>query len=182
MEKEKHGMPQAHPGNPAAFGPASDVAAAESTHHGVLAHTWPTSPRPSVEEILRAVRITSLTRELDLSYARGLTPRTLKALFACLPNLRKLTMRYTDLTRLPDAFASVPELRELDFSFNAFTYLPPSIGALTRLASPRRALELGTGMGLTTHHILSNLPPDGVLDSVESDEALIEVGAMPENG
>ena len=49
------------------------------------------------------------------------------------------------------------------------------IGALTRLVGPRRALELGTGMGLTTHHILSNLPPDGVLDSVESDEALIEV-------
>lgn len=49
------------------------------------------------------------------------------------------------------------------------------IGALTRLASPRRALELGTGMGLTTYHILSNLPPDGVLDSVESDQALIEV-------
>ncbi len=49
------------------------------------------------------------------------------------------------------------------------------IGALTRLAGPRRALELGTGMGLTTYHILSNLPPDGVLDSVESDEALIEV-------
>ena len=49
------------------------------------------------------------------------------------------------------------------------------IGALTRLVGPRRALELGTGMGLTTYHILSNLPPDGVLDSVESDEALIEV-------
>jgi len=49
------------------------------------------------------------------------------------------------------------------------------IGALTRLAGPRRALELGTGMGLTTYHILSNLPPDGVLDSVESDQALIEV-------
>ena len=49
------------------------------------------------------------------------------------------------------------------------------IGALTRLAGPRRALELGTGMGLTTYHILSNLPPDGVLDSVESEQALIEV-------
>jgi len=49
------------------------------------------------------------------------------------------------------------------------------IGALTRLTGPRRALELGTGMGLTTYHILSNLPPDGVLDSVESDQALIEV-------
>ncbi len=49
------------------------------------------------------------------------------------------------------------------------------IGALTRLAGPRRALELGTGMGLTTHHILSNLPADGVLDSVESDQTLIEV-------
>jgi len=49
------------------------------------------------------------------------------------------------------------------------------IGALTRLVGPRRALELGTGMGLTTYHILSNLPPDGMLDSVESDQALIEV-------
>jgi len=49
------------------------------------------------------------------------------------------------------------------------------IGALTRLAGPRRALELGTGMGLTTYHILSNLPPDGVLDSVESNQELIEV-------
>ena len=49
------------------------------------------------------------------------------------------------------------------------------IGALTRLAGPRRALELGTGMGLTTHHILSNLPLDGVLDSVESDQTLIEI-------
>ncbi len=49
------------------------------------------------------------------------------------------------------------------------------IGALTRLAGPRRALELGTGTGLTTYHILSNLPPDGMLDSVESDPALIEV-------
>lgn len=49
------------------------------------------------------------------------------------------------------------------------------IGALTRLAGPRRALELGTGMGLTTYHILSNLPPDAVLDSVESDQALIEI-------
>jgi len=49
------------------------------------------------------------------------------------------------------------------------------IGALTRLVSPRRALELGTGMGLTTYHILSNLPPAGMLDSVESDQALIEV-------
>lgn len=49
------------------------------------------------------------------------------------------------------------------------------IGALTRLIGPRRALELGTGMGLTTYHILSNLPPQGVLDSVESDKALIEV-------
>jgi Leucine-rich repeat (LRR) protein len=96
-------------------------------------NTWPTSPRPSVEEILRAVRITSLTRELDLSYARGLTPRTLKALFSCLPNLRKLTMRYTDLTRLPDAFEVLPELRELDLSFNGFTFLPPSIGSLSRL-------------------------------------------------
>ena len=49
------------------------------------------------------------------------------------------------------------------------------IGALTRLAGPRRAFELGTGMGLTTYRILSNLPPDGVLDGVESDETLIEV-------
>jgi len=49
------------------------------------------------------------------------------------------------------------------------------IGALTRLAGPRWALELGTGMGLTTYHILSNLPPDGVLDSVESNQELIEV-------
>ncbi len=49
------------------------------------------------------------------------------------------------------------------------------IGALTRLVDPRRALELGTGMGLTTYHILSNPLPNGVLDSVESDEALIEV-------
>ncbi len=49
------------------------------------------------------------------------------------------------------------------------------IGALTRLIGPRRALELGTGMGLTTYHILSNLPPAGMLDSVESDQALIEV-------
>ncbi len=49
------------------------------------------------------------------------------------------------------------------------------IGALTRLVGPRRALELGTGMGLTTHHILTNLPSDGTLDSVESDQALIEV-------
>ncbi len=49
------------------------------------------------------------------------------------------------------------------------------IGALTRLAGPRRALELGTGMGLTTYHILNNLSPAGMLDSVESDHALIEV-------
>ncbi len=35
------------------------------------------------------------------------------------------------------------------------------IGALTRLTGPLRALELGTGMGLTTYHILSNLPSDG---------------------
>ncbi len=49
------------------------------------------------------------------------------------------------------------------------------IGALTRLVGPRRALELGTGMGLTTYHILSNLPPAGMLDSVESDQVLIEV-------
>jgi len=49
------------------------------------------------------------------------------------------------------------------------------IGALTRLVGPRRALELGTGMGMTTYHILCNLPPDGMLDSVESDQALIEV-------
>jgi len=49
------------------------------------------------------------------------------------------------------------------------------IGALTRLVEPRRALELGTGMGLTTYHILSNLPADGLLDSVESEHELIEV-------
>ena len=56
------------------------------------------------------------------------------------------------------------------------------VGALTRLAGPRRALELGTGMGLTTHHILSNLPSDGLLDSVESDQALIEVAWMAIGG
>ncbi len=49
------------------------------------------------------------------------------------------------------------------------------IGALTRMVGPRRALELGTGMGLTTYHILNNLPTDGLLDSVESDHELIEV-------
>jgi len=56
------------------------------------------------------------------------------------------------------------------------------IGALTQLVGPRRALELGTGMGLTTHHILSNLPSDGVLDSVESDQALIEVARQTIGG
>ena len=56
------------------------------------------------------------------------------------------------------------------------------IGALTRLAGPRRALELGTGMGLTTYHILSNLPSDGMLDSVESDQALIEVARQAIGG
>lgn len=56
------------------------------------------------------------------------------------------------------------------------------IGALTRLIGPRRALELGTGMGLTTYHILSNLPPDGMLDSVESDQALIEVAREATGG
>lgn len=94
---------------------------------------WPISPRPSVEEILRAVQITSLTRELDLSYARGLTPRSLKALLMCLPNLRKLVMRHTDVGRLPDAFRFVPELRELDVSSNGLTELPPSLGELTKL-------------------------------------------------
>ncbi len=49
------------------------------------------------------------------------------------------------------------------------------VGALTRMVEPRRALELGTGMGLTTYHILNNLPADGLLDSVESDHELIEV-------
>ena len=49
------------------------------------------------------------------------------------------------------------------------------IGALTRLAAPRRALELGTGMGLTTYQILRNLPAEAALDSVENDEVLIKV-------
>jgi len=56
------------------------------------------------------------------------------------------------------------------------------IGALTRLVCPRRALDLGTGMGLTTYHILNNLPPAGMLDSVESDQALIEVAREANGG
>lgn len=49
------------------------------------------------------------------------------------------------------------------------------IGALARIVRPGRALELGTGMGFTTHHILANLPSDGTFDSVENDAGLIEV-------
>ncbi len=43
------------------------------------------------------------------------------------------------------------------------------IGALTRLVGPRRALELGTGMGLTTYHILSSTLANFGWPAVESN-------------
>ena len=44
---------------------------------------------------------------------------------------------------------------------------------MAKLTCPRRVLELGTGLGMTTLHILKELKPDAVMDTVEKDEKLI---------
>lgn len=99
------------------------------------AHIAPPAPKVqhSVEQILKAVRITSLTRELDLSHAKGLTPSVLKSLCECLPKLRKLSLRDTELRHLPDCFEMLPDLKELDLSFNQIAFLPNSFGTLKSL-------------------------------------------------
>ena len=48
------------------------------------------------------------------------------------------------------------------------------IGALVRLHQPIHVLELGTGLGMTTFHILQNLPQSGVCVSVENEAQLFE--------
>lgn len=99
------------------------------------AHLAPSTPKVqhSVEQILKAVRITSLTRELDLSHAKGLTPAVLESLCECLPKLRKLSLRDTELRHLPDCFEMLPDLKELDLSFNQIALLPNSFGTLKSL-------------------------------------------------
>jgi len=73
---------------------------------------------------------------------------------------------------------------EMGFTQQGEVEVARFVGALTRLIRPRRALELGTGLGLTTYHILNNLPPDGSLDSVENDETLINFArsVLSQNG
>ncbi len=62
---------------------------------------------------------------------------------------------------------------ELGFTQQGDAETARFVGALVRLLRPDRALELGTGLGLTTHHILSNLSADAQFDSVERDATLV---------
>lgn len=92
-----------------------------------------TIKRPSVKALLAAAKVTSHTRELDISFAYDVTPAVLKTLCMCMPHLRKLIVREVGLTELPNEVGRLRDLRELDVSHNALQALPSSMGNLHEL-------------------------------------------------
>lgn len=89
--------------------------------------------RPSVASLLSTAKVTSSTRELDISFAYDVTPAVLTTLCACMPQLRKLRVCEVGLTEIPRAVGRLTHLRELDVSHNNLTSLPASLGALEEL-------------------------------------------------
>ena len=92
-----------------------------------------TIKRPSVKTLLAQAKVTSATRELDISFAYDVTPAVVRTLCACMPQLRKLIVREVGLQSLPAEVGDLVHLRELDLSHNALAVLPPTLGRLGEL-------------------------------------------------
>lgn len=64
--------------------------------------------------------------------------------------------------------------KEIGFHQQGDIEVAKFIGAIAKLQSPKKILELGTGIGLTTFHLLQNMPDDAKIDTVENNPALIK--------
>jgi len=89
--------------------------------------------RPSVKMLLNQAKVTSATRELDISFAYDVTPAVLRTLCVCMPQLRRLIVREVGLVALPQEVGDLVHLRELDLSHNELTELPATLGQLGEL-------------------------------------------------
>ncbi len=72
--------------------------------------------RPSVVTLLSDAKVSSATRELDISFAYDITPAVVHTLCVCMPQLRKLSIREVGLQKLPESVGQLRHLKELDVS------------------------------------------------------------------
>ncbi len=91
------------------------------------------TPKDFADSVLLALRLSKHATTLDLTGAHRVTSRNLAALFAQLPNLKRLCCRDLQLTQIPAAILELGQLQELDLSLNPLQELPASLRQLRQL-------------------------------------------------